>query len=199
MSKKETKKTETVEITVMDANALKKLPEEVKEDVMFFQERLGGTELTVFNPLVYELLQLEEQGKKIKMIPPDKEGNFDTNNIQEFTDLKKKIRSYRASVKRISTELKRPRNEENKKITSISNFFVEKATEVFDNAEKEFDQFVQAEAEKAAERERKKNEEFLKATEEAKREAEEQRKKNEALIAYNNQKSFVENLERKQK
>lgn len=163
------------EITVLTDEQINFLPEELKKDVVFLQENMHQKDLQVLNPLVSELISIEEIVKDLKLITND-DGSFDKKNIQEFTDAKKVIRAYRAAVKKSAKDLKAPYHDVVKSIISIEKTFVNNATELYDKAENEFKPYVDFLEEEKRRKEEEKNKELLEAV----RQQEEKNKEIEA-------------------
>jgi hypothetical protein len=180
-----TKKANKNEVTVLSVEQIENFPKDVKKDIIFLQDSVQPGELAEFNPIVADLLLLEERGKKIKLISADEEGKYNKENIQDFVDLKKDIRTYRALVKEIAKKLKAPRTLENKALIKIEKTFVNMATDVYDIAEKEFSTYVKEELAKKEERQKKKDAELLEAVKEANEAAAAANKKNEVSQIFN--------------
>ena len=144
-----TKTEEVQELVVLTPEQIEALPKEVKKNVVFLTETVGAKDLMVLNPMVTELLEIREQGKAIKLIPADKEGNYDKDNIQSFTDVKKRVRTFRAEVGRVAKQMKEDPAKITKAIIAIEKTFVAEATDVYDAAEKEFADYIKDEIAKA--------------------------------------------------
>lgn len=140
---------EVQELVVLTDKQIKALPQVVKDNVIFLTEEMGAKDLMVLNPMVTELIEIRELGSKMNMIPADKDGNYNKANIQTFIDLKKKIRTFRSGVKSSAKIMKEPYQKINKGIIAIEKTFIEEATNVYDNAETEYADYIKAEEEKA--------------------------------------------------
>lgn len=173
------------EVQVLTTEQINNLPEVVKENVVFLTKRVNATDLAELNPLVTELLEIKEQGSKLIFAGKDEEGNYPKDNIQEFVDVKKAVRTYRAKVKKSATALKEEPKRINKAIIAIEKTFTEEATKVYNNAEKLFDEYIKHEEEVKKERERKKNEALLKQVEESQKQSEQANLKLEITALYN--------------
>lgn len=171
MSTKSEVKGEVKEIEVLTEEQISVLPDSVRDNVIFLTEEMNPKDLMVLNPAVQTLLKLRERGAKLKMKAPV-DGKFDKENIQSFVDLKKDIRSFRSGIKETAKKLKEPYAKITKGIISIEKTFVEEGTVVYDVAEKEFDPYIKAEAEKDRIKQEKKdkalNDAILKAEQENK-------------------------------
>ena len=178
------KKMMEAKIEVLTQEQIGQFSETVRENIEMLSTGVNAKELIKFNPLVSGLLSLKEQASKLKMLPAV-DGNWSKVNIQEFIDLKKDIKTYRAGVKRVADALKRPRLDQNKAIGSIKTTFIDEATALFDGAEKEFAPYVEAEIEKARLAKEKKDKAFNDKIAEQAAELEEQRKKNESSKVFN--------------
>lgn len=173
------------EITVLTAEQIEFLGNDLKKDVVFLQENMHQKDLAVLNPLVSELIEMEETVNDLKLVPAEN-NEYDKKNIQAFTDVKKTIRSYRAAVKKSAKELKTPYQDVVKSIISIEKTFINSATELFDKAETEFAPYVEfVEAEKQR-KEDEKNKALLEAVKEQENKSKEIEQNMARQSAYNN-------------
>jgi hypothetical protein len=167
---------------------------------VFLTEKVNTTDLAKLNPVVTELIGIREDGENLKFIPADKDGNFDKDNIQSFVDVKKRVRSFRARVKDVAKQMKEEPAKITKAIIAIEKTFIDEATVVYDNAEKEFDVYIKAEDEKAKAKQEAKNKALLDAVDEASKAKEEANLKLKVSEIYNKikydiiTKSIVENV-----
>lgn len=155
---------EKTEITVLTDEQINFLPDELKKDVVFLQQNMHQKDLIELNPLVSQLIKIEEQVKGLKFIKTN--DGFDKKNIQEFTDVKKTIRSYRAAVKKAAKELKAPYQDVVKSIISIEKTFIGTATDLYDKVELEFKPYINFQELEKARKEEDKNKELLNAVKE---------------------------------
>ena len=149
------------EVQVLTEEQILALPETVKENVTFLTEEMGTKELVVLNPMVSELLEIRELGSELRMMPINSNGEFNKDNIQEFVDLKKKVRTFRAGVKNSAKVLKEPFAKITKGIIAIEKTFIEEATKVYDAAETEFKAYDDEQTRLAEERQKKKDKALL--------------------------------------
>lgn len=194
-----TKTEEVAELVILTDEQIEVLPESVKENVVFLTEQLHKKDLMVLNPIVSELIEIRSFGDRLEMKPP-KDGVFDKDNVQEFIDLKKKIRTFRAGVKKSGTDLKEPYLKIQKGVVAIEKAIIEEATKVYDDAEVKFKLYIDAEEEKARLKEEAKNKALLDAVEEQSKAAKEAEDKLKVSQVYNKikydiiTKSIVENV-----
>lgn len=179
-----TKTEEVQEITVLTDEQIALLPDETKESVIFLTEHVNPTDLAKLNPMAEELLEIREIGSKLKLMPAV-DGKFDKKNIQEFTNIKTKIRSFRAGVKSTAKELKEEPAKITKAIIAIEKEFINEATIVYDAAETEFNDFIVEEERIKAEKQAKKDAELLASVNAAKAEANEANEKMQKTNIYN--------------
>lgn len=180
------KKTEEVqELVVLTDEQVNALPKVVKDNVVFLTDNMHKKDLMVLNPLVSELINLRELGSSLKIKPADEDGNFDKTNIQEFVDVKKAVRTFRAEVKRAGKTLRDPYIAIQKGVVAIEKAIVDEATKVYDDAEKEFKPYLDAEAEKERLKQEEKDRALLEQVEASKKAEEETRKQLAVSQAYN--------------
>lgn len=179
----ETKNEQQVEVLTQEQ--INKFPEEIKKQINVLTSGAKPGEVIKFNPLVSELLALQERGSNLKMKPKGEDGKFNKENVQEFIDLKKDIRTYRSSVKKTADALKAPRLLENKAINAIQKSFTSDATAVYESAEKEFDEYVKAEEEKARLAKEKKDKALNDKIAAQQKEIDEQKRKSESSQVFN--------------
>ena len=163
------KKKELKELVILTPEQIEELPVTVKDNVVFLTEKVGSTDLMKLNPMVTELIAIRNEGKAIAFIEADAEGKFDKANIQEFVDIKKRVRTFRARVKEVGKEMKMEPTKINKAIISIEKIFLAEATDVYDNSEKLFEPYIKAEKEKELLKQKKKDQALLDKIEEAKK------------------------------
>lgn len=180
------KKVEEPTEAIISDNDVISFTDKVKKEIKYLESNLDKGELITFNPLVRELGMLKLMGDQLKMKPKDKDGKYDKDNIQEFVDLKKNVRTYRAGVKRSAKKLKDPRIAENKAINSLQNVFIDEADAVYDNAEKEFAEYVEWEEGEKIRRQAAKDAETQKQIDDANAEATAQKEKMKRTMSYNN-------------
>lgn len=180
------KKTEEVkELVILTPEQIEKLPKQVQENVVFLTEKINPTDLMQLNPMVEELINLREQGRNLIFEGKDKDGNYNKTNIQDFVDVKKNVRSFRAKVKDTAKKLKVEPAKITKAIIAIEKTFVDEATKVYDGAEALFEEYIKWEE---AEKQKKidaKNKALIDAVEESKAKEEEIRIKMERTEVYN--------------
>lgn len=180
-----TKTEEVQELVILTDEQIEALSEDTKDNVVFLTEKMGAKDLLELNPMVSELIEIRQEGSSLKLKPADKEGNFDIKNIQAFTDIKKRIRSFRATVKKTATTLKEEPAKITKAIIAIEKAFTNEATIVYDEAEKEFDAYIQEQERIKAEKQAKKDAELMASINQAKAEAEEANNKMKITNIYN--------------
>lgn len=168
----------------------------VKDNYEFLTTRLTGQDLNRFNPMVVELLNLQNYASNLKLVPANEDGEFDKENIQLFTDTKKAIGAYNSTVRASSKKLKEPQTKVNKAIIAIEKQFLEDAGKVMEQIVSEFKPHLDLVAEKKAAREAKKNKALIDAASEANKQAEIEKAKNKVTQLYNNVKyeRIVENV-----
>ena len=137
-------KAEVETIEVLNLEDLKGLPLTTQKVVNDLKDELNLKDLSVFNPIVKAMVEMEEI-KKLKYIPDDKE------NAQAFTTNKVALGKFNASVGRAKTKLKAPYVSINKKIDLLTKTFKDRGVSVKEHLFKEFDELIkQQEADKAA-------------------------------------------------
>ena len=157
----------------------------VKENYKFLTTRLTGEDLNNFNPMVLELLNLQDYANNLKLIPADEKGEFDKENIQLFTNTKKAIGTYNSSVRSSSKKLKEPQTKVNKAIIAIEKQFLEDAGKVMEQIVLEFKPHLDLVAQKKLKKEALKNKALIDAADEANKQAEIERAKNRVVGIYN--------------
>ncbi len=180
-----TKTEEVKELVVLTPKQIEELPESVKDNVVFLTEKVGSKDLMKLNPMVTELIAIRNEGKSIAFIKADEEGKFDKSNIQEFVDIKKRVRTFRAKIKKVGTAMKMEPTKINKAIISIEKIFLAEATEVYDNSEKLFEPYIRAEKEKADVKQKEKDQALLDKIKEQKNLADETQLKLDKSNLYN--------------
>jgi hypothetical protein len=154
-------KEEVQELVVLTPEQIEELPTTVKENVVFLTEKVGTSDLMELNPMVSELIEIREQGKGLIFAGTNDAGEYSKSNIQDFVDVKKRIRTFRAKVGKVAKILKVEPTKINKAIIAIEKAFIAEATAVYDNAEKLFEPYIMAEEEKALAKQKAKDQALL--------------------------------------
>jgi len=147
------------------------LNKEAQEAVIFLSEKMTANDLLQLNPLVQSMVQVESFLDLKYTDLQDKE------TIQKFKDHKKVIGSFNAAVRKTKKELKAPYWEIGKKLDLIEKSFLNRAKEVKELMESEFQPYLDDEQRKKDQRETKKN---------AEREAEMKRVQNDLSASVEN-------------
>jgi hypothetical protein len=142
--------TETKIIPLVEMESYKLLPTTTQKLLTEIAEELKIDGLTTFNPIVEAMITIE--GFKSLKFKED-----DDESVKGFKEAKKTIRSFNASTKRAKKTLKAPFLETGKKLDKFEKVFLEKAKTILTSLEKEFQPYLDAEAQKKADREAKKN------------------------------------------
>lgn len=149
------KEKEPKEIEVLTTELVEQLDETVKEDIVLLTERLGDKGMLPLNPLVstYQgLLKHRELKYEVKM---DEDGK-EQDNSQDYKDAKGEIRSFRATVGKTKKMMKADIIATGKALDNIEKTFIEQATEIHDELDANFKEYLDAVEKKKAEAQAKK-------------------------------------------
>lgn len=150
-------KTEVTEVQVLTEEQINALPEVVRTNVKYLSENVGVKDLSVLNPIATELIEIRQLGSELQLMPLNDKGEFNKDNVQQFVDLKKKIRSFRSGLKSDIKDLKAPYVKINKGYISIEKAIIDEATKVYESAEETFATYITEQDKIAAERQAKKD------------------------------------------
>lgn len=143
-----TKENKEAVVEVLTKEQIEKFPKDIRANIETLSTGSRPGELAEFNPLVSGLLELKEIVSKLELKPAGEDGKFDKENIQEFTDAKKSIRSYNGNLGRVAKALKAPRIAENKALKAIEDTFKNESKSLMEKAEEIFKPYVDAEEER---------------------------------------------------
>jgi len=149
------KKTETPQenlIEVLTSELIESLDVSVKENIVLLSERIGDKAMLPLNPLVTRFQTLLEYNDLKYNSEKKKE------SVQDYKDAKADIRNFRATVKATKTEMKAKIIETGKAMDNIEKTFVDKATEIHDVLDVNFNEYLEEEKKKVLEAARKKEE-----------------------------------------
>jgi hypothetical protein len=139
MSKKEEVEVKAIiEVINMDEFAL--LDTKLQTKIIAITKELNLSSVAKFNPLVKAIIDID----KFKLIKYKDE----PDTIQEFKDAKAIIKTFRASVKKTKTAIKKPMLLTGKGLDAIEKTFIADATAVLDYLELEFKPFLDKEESK---------------------------------------------------
>lgn len=137
------------EVTVVDLDQFSRLDAGLQEQITDVTGELHPTLIAELNPLVVSMCELEVfRDLKYQNKPAVQ---------KEFKEAIKTIRGFRAKVKKTKGLIKKPLLETGRKMDKIEKAFLEQATAILDEVEKEFKPFRDQEAKKKAEREAKRD------------------------------------------
>ena len=119
----------------------------------------------------------------------------DKENIQQFIDVQKQIKSFRAKVKKTAKEFKKPYQDINKQIIALEKTLLANATEIFDSNEEKFSEYRKHQQEKNSERQAKKDALFNEKIEQANKTAIEANYKHKRSELFGSIKESIYNLE----
>lgn len=158
---KTTEKNKVAEITVLTEEQINALPQKTKDDVIFLMEHLPASGLLKLSKLGEELIEMKKLASELKYIEDNKE------NLQDYKNIKSKVKNFRARLPEVKKELKGPLDAMGKKILSVEKIIKSEADSYLDIIDKTFKPYLDAEAKKKADKEKKKEEERNKAIKEA--------------------------------
>lgn len=138
------------EMVIIPEENMKHLSLPTQKLIGELSDELDIDKLTKFNPLVETMIEIES----FKSIKYDAD---DDVSIASFKEAKSTIRSFRSLTKKTKSLLKKPILETGKKLDKIEKTFVERATNVLNELEKEFKPYLDEEEKKKEERLAKKN------------------------------------------
>lgn len=141
------------EIEIFTQEQLEVLPQEAKDSIINLEANLPQKELLVLNPLVSELLKIQEL-KKLKYVPlPEEPTKEDLaahkENIEEFKAAKKSITALKSQNASAKTAIKKPLDLLGAQVLTIEKSVKAIAEEVLASIELTFKPYLDAEAEKA--------------------------------------------------
>jgi hypothetical protein len=146
-----TENKEVVEIEILTPEQIESLSKTVKENVVFLTENMNVKDIAVLNPMVSELLKLKDEASALKMLPVNEEGEYDKDNIQEYTTLKVKLGKCNASIKAAGKKMKENPAKKQKAIIAIEKDFLNQVTELQTTIQTEFKTYLdELEKDKAA-------------------------------------------------
>ncbi len=162
----------------------KYLPERIKENFDFLQEKLKKEDVSLLNPITVEILGIKKKAESLVLVK-NEEGEFDENCIKEYKSLKAEIRSFNGKLTKSAKQLKDPYLKIQKSIIAIEKGFKEISSDIQKNILDRFSEYEEEQKRIKEEKQRKKDEALLKEIEDSKKEAEELKKKNLINEVYN--------------
>lgn len=121
----------------------KTITTEFKEEVTNMISEIRPSEVAVFNPLVFTLIELHE----FREWKPEKDAT-EKQTEERFQEANKVVRSFNASLKKVKAEMKKPYTDINKKIETVFKM-LEEEVKITDSALSEnFKEHLEAKEEK---------------------------------------------------
>lgn len=170
--------TDVAVIEVLTPEQIKILPKQAKEDIVFLTEVVGAKQLAILNPLASGIIDIRTSAKLLKY-DAEKEGNE-----QEFTDIRKNIRTYRAALPKEFKSIKEVPTKINKACVAIEKALKQEADDIMELVELKGKPYADAKAEKDRIAQEKKDELANKAINEANASANEAQAKAKVSALY---------------
>ena len=171
------KEIETIE--VITAEQIAELDEGLQENVTMIVDHMGERSLLPFNPLISRFQDIAKY-RKLKYKKTDK-----GDNSQEYTDAWREIRSFRADVKKTKKLLKKDILEVGRAIDGIEKAFVDEATNIMDDLQSNFSEYLEEKERKKREAEEKKELERMAEIRKAQEEQDQARKQMQTQEVFN--------------
>lgn len=130
-------------IEIFTEEQLNVLPQEAKDVIVYLSENLGSNQIMVLNPLIRELLELEEL-RKLEY----KEG--DKASEKAYEDAMRKIGAFNTKAADAKKAMKGPIDQMGKKIVSLEKDLKSIGEEVKTDIQKTFAKYIDAKAQKKA-------------------------------------------------
>ena len=149
------------ELVVFTKEQIELLPNGLQKEVNFLSEELQASELLVFNPLVQKLFMCKQLVEGLEYKAPKEGEKHDKENIQTFVDAKKEIRGFRAELSREVKKIKEPYIAVQKSLVGVEKMIKSVADELYGNAEKVFQPYIDWQEAEKKRKEDEKNAAFL--------------------------------------
>lgn len=169
-----TEENKVTEVQLLTEEQINLLPAEIKKNVIFLTKKLDSKALVKLNPIVKDLLDMRELEKDLILMPMNKDGDFNVDNIKEYMSLKTSVGSFNSKLKSSAKELKEPYAKVQKGIIAVEKTLLAEAAKIKESIVERFSLYEADKIKKAKEAKEKRDKKLLdkiKKEEEEKEEA----------------------------